>query len=102
MRPLKCAYFLKWNNWLINAQKANTKASNRKSPGYALVVEWISQCWQELDPSVIICSFDQCGITSQNMVDYESQLMHSLRTNDLVDEVDLDKNFITYKYQSFK
>jgi len=89
MRPLKCAYFLKWNNWLINAQKAYTKAGNRKSPGYAMVVEWISQCWQELDTSVIVRSFDQCGITSRNMANYGSQLRHFLRNNELVDEIDL-------------
>ena len=67
IRPLKCVFFLKWNNWLINAQKAYTKADNRKSLGHYLVVEWISQCCLELYPSVIIRSFDQCGLASRNM-----------------------------------
>ena len=89
MRPLKVAYFKKWNNWLINAPKAFTKAGNRMSPGYALVVDWISEIWQELDQATIIRSFDQCGITAQNMANYGSQLRHFVRSNELVDNVDL-------------
>jgi len=45
MRPLKVAYFKKWNDWLINAPISYTQAGNRKSPGYALVVDWISEIW---------------------------------------------------------
>jgi hypothetical protein len=49
------------------------------SPGYALVVDWISEIWQELDQATIIRSFDQCGITAQNMANYGSQLRHFVR-----------------------
>ena len=35
MKPLKAAYFNKWNQWLINAPRLFTAAGNRKSPGYA-------------------------------------------------------------------
>jgi hypothetical protein len=89
MRPLKVAYFKKWNDWLINAPISYSQAGNRKSPGYALVVDWISEIWQELDQATIIRSFDQCGITTQNMANYGSQLRHFVRSNELVENVNL-------------
>ena len=39
MKPLKGQYFLKWNHWLVNATKSFTPSGNRKSPGYAKVIE---------------------------------------------------------------
>ena len=48
MSPFKGRYFKKWNNWLIHAPKSYTAAGNVKSPGYAKVVEWISEAWSEL------------------------------------------------------
>ena len=74
MRPIKLAYGRKWNNWLRTAPKAYTPAGNMKSPGYARVVEWIAEAWDELDPNVIARSFKYCGITSNNILDYGSQL----------------------------
>jgi hypothetical protein len=52
MTPLKASYFRKWNNWLINAPKAYTPAGNMQSPGYARVVGWISEAWDELDSNL--------------------------------------------------
>jgi hypothetical protein len=88
MKPLKGQYFLKWNNWLVNAPKSFTDASNRKSPGYAKVIEWISEIWSDFDSSLIANSFDQCGITSKDTTAYSSQLRHFLSTRQLVDEVE--------------
>ena len=45
MRPLKVAYFKKWNHWLVHAPKSYTAAGNVKSPGYATVITWISGIW---------------------------------------------------------
>ncbi len=45
MRPLKVAYFKKWNHWLVHAPKSYTAAGNVKSPGYATVITWISEIW---------------------------------------------------------
>jgi hypothetical protein len=53
MRPLKVAYFKKWNDWLVNAPRAYTAAGNFKSPGYAQAVLWISEVWADLDASLI-------------------------------------------------
>ena len=48
MRPLKRAYHQKWQHWLINEEKSFTPAGNLRSPGYALVINWISQIWDQL------------------------------------------------------
>jgi hypothetical protein len=87
MRPLKVAYFKKWNHWLVHAPKSYTAAGNVKSPGYATVITWISEIWQDLDPALIARSFDHCGITSKSLADYGSQLRHFVRTNQLVEDV---------------
>ena len=49
MRPLKVAYFKKWNEWLINGAHSYTAAGNMKSPGYAQAIAWISEIWAGLD-----------------------------------------------------
>ena len=42
MTPLKASYFRKWNNWLINAPKAYTKAHNMQSPVMLeVMLEWL-------------------------------------------------------------
>ena len=63
MKPLKDQCFLKWNHWLVNAPKSFTASGNRKSPGYAKVIEWIRKIWTDLYSSLLANSFDQCGIT---------------------------------------
>jgi len=90
MRPLKVAYFKKWNNWLVHAAKSYTAAGNLRSPGYAQAVIWISEVWADLDASLIANSFQFCGITSRHIADYSNQLRHFVRTTELVDEVQLD------------
>ena len=59
-----------------------------KSPGYARVVEWIAEAWDELDPNVIARSFKYCGITSNNILDYGSQLRHFVHNNEFVDDIE--------------
>jgi len=40
-----------------------------KSPGYAEVVEWISEAWSELDAGMISSSLQPFGAASQNIAD---------------------------------
>ena len=87
MAPFKSLYFKKWNHWLVHAPKAFTPAGNMQSPGYARVVDWISEAWAELDSNMIASSFQRCGITSRNFADYSHQLRHFMRTTELVDDV---------------
>ena len=58
-----------------------------KSPGYAQAITWISEIWADLDANLIARSFDQCGITSNNLADHHSQLRHFVRTSELKDDV---------------
>ena len=88
MKPLKSSYFRKWNHWIIHEPKTYTPAGNIRSPGYAKVIEWISECWDELDSSLIERSFDHCGITSNQLADFGSQLRYFVRTKELVDTVE--------------
>ena len=66
MKPFKGGYFRNWNNWLINDPKAYTKAGNMRSPGYAREIKWIAESWEELGCNVVVRSFDNRGITSNN------------------------------------
>ena len=76
MRPIKHAFQVKWNDWLINEPKSFTKSGNMKSPGYEKVINSISEIWQDFDPDPIKRSFDQCGITSNNSDQFHNQLKH--------------------------
>jgi hypothetical protein len=60
MAAFKSLNFKKWNHWLVHAPKAFTPAGNMQSPGYARVVDWISEAWAELDSNMIASSFQCC------------------------------------------
>ena len=68
-------------------QRHITVSSNRKLLGYAQVITWLSEVWQDLGSLLISSSFDKCGTTSRNLSDYSSQLRHFVRTNMFVDDV---------------
>lgn len=42
-RSLKAQYHSKWQEWYLSSPKSFTTASNLKSPGYAKVINWISE-----------------------------------------------------------
>ena len=94
MAPFKSLYLKKWNHWLVHAPKAFTPAGNMQSPGYARVVDWISDAWAELDGNMIASSFQRCGITSRSFDDYSHQLRHFMRTTELVDDVMPQADFV--------
>lgn len=73
-RSLKTQYQNKWQNWFITSEKAFTKQHNLKSPGYARVINWISQIWTDFDPSIIKNSFKITGITSGDVNTYNHLL----------------------------
>jgi len=62
--------------------------TNLKSPGYARVFEWIAEAWDELDTNLIARSFKYCGVTTNNLADYGSQLRHFIRTSEFVDDLE--------------
>jgi hypothetical protein len=61
-----------------------------RSPGYANVIQWISEIWRELEPSIIADSFDACGITASSVDDLHSALKAYLQsgTTDFVEDYD--------------
>ena len=55
-----------------------------------MAFNWISEIWSNLDPDIIKNSFKQCGIVSLNQNNLHSQLRHYLKTNELVDNVEIN------------
>ena len=68
----------------INAEKEISIHGNTKSPGFALVIQWISQIWEEFDEHLIKNSFEQCGITS--ISNLHSSLKEIYTSNQLINE----------------
>ena len=58
-----------------------------RSPGYAKLINWISEIWEAFEPSILAALFDQCGIASNNPVDFHNQLRHFVQTDDFVDDI---------------
>ena len=87
MRPLKLAYFRKWNEWLVNSPKTYTAAGNMRSPGYANVINWISEIWSDFDTNLLARSFDHCGLTYNRLADFHNQLQHFVNTHEIIDDV---------------
>jgi hypothetical protein len=45
------------------------------------MIQWINNCWVDLDETIISESFISCGITCNNMDEYNSHLQEMLKTN---------------------
>ncbi|RNA44212.1 pogo transposable element with KRAB domain-like, partial [Brachionus plicatilis] len=89
-RPLKSSYNEFWTDWLLNADKTYTKSNNVRSPGYALIIQWVSSIWEQFDKMIIQNSFDQAGITS-NIIDlFHRQLRHFIFNQEFIDDVEDD------------
>ena len=48
----------------------------------------ISEIWEAIKPSIVAASFDQCGITSNNPIDFHNQLRHFVQTEQFVDDIE--------------
>ncbi len=58
----------KWTDWYLNAEKTFTKNNNMRSPGYATLINWISEVWSQTSEEMLSKSFNDCGITSRNQM----------------------------------
>ena len=65
-RTFKLLFRRKYMDWFVNEPKSFTNFGNARSPGYASVIQWISDIWKNIDDDLLTNSFDYCGITSQN------------------------------------
>ena len=66
--PIKRKLCEGWTQWYIKDDKTYTCHDNMRSPGYTVVIEWLSEIWRDFDSNIIIRSFDYCGITSQTNI----------------------------------
>jgi len=75
-RTFKLLFRRKYMDWFVNEPKSFTNFGNLRSPGYASVIEWVSDIWQNIDNNLLIKSFDYCGITSQNELHHVLHKIH--------------------------
>ena len=84
-RSFKLFFRRRYMDWFVNEPKSFTNFGNLRSPGYAAVVEWVSDIWRNLDEQLIFNSFDLCGITSQNNL--HKVLNNIYKTEQLLGEI---------------
>ena len=89
-KPFKAQYTEKWNNWfLTSGNKTFTKNGNMRSPGYVQSIKWLLEIWADMDPQIIIESFQSCGILEQNEENYHKVLKKILnegRMQNIIDD----------------
>ena len=71
---LKAGLHAKWDRWFLDEEHQFTNNMNLKSPGYAKVIVWLSELWEEFDSAVRKKSFVNCGITSLRVDELHSVL----------------------------
>lgn len=81
---IKNVYHQSWSNWFLYDDKLKTPAGNLRSPGYAKVIDWLSDIWSEFSKQILIDSFDSCGITSKNSL--HSNLNFMLQSNRIISD----------------
>ena len=52
-----------WTKWMMSGKQELTKAGNMKSPGLALVCEWVVKSWKAISADIVIKSFKKTGIS---------------------------------------
>ena len=61
-----------------------------------LVIELISEIWEELDKHYIINSFDKCDIVTDNKNKFHRQLGHFNETHELVEDIELNDDSVDF------
>lgn len=64
-----------------------TKAGNLRAPSPALVAQWVIDCWNDIDPQVIVSSFLRAGISNDMSGDQDDLVCHVF-DKDHPDELD--------------
>ena len=68
---IKMFFGEKWNDWFIFDEKRLTVHGNMVSPGYAKVIEWLSEIWNDFDSNTIVDSFIKCGNNFKIIFDFK-------------------------------
>ena len=93
IKPLKGMFKQKWLEWMIYGEHSFTVNGNMRSPGYARAIQWISECWESIRTSIIIRSFEVCGISTNDYgrLHHHLQGYISYRFEDLILPIDLNQ-----------
>ena len=63
-KPMKNALRLKWNSWMESGEHSYTAGGKRRKVELPTICLWIVECWNELDPNIIVRSFKKCCISN--------------------------------------
>ncbi|CAF1117869.1 unnamed protein product [Brachionus calyciflorus] len=93
-RPLKSKFNRYWTNWFINEEHSYTAKGNMRSPGYACVINWVSEIWKDMDPNLLRDSFEHCGLVdNSNLHSVLNKLIHEdIILNEILEDSDLSSN----------
>ncbi len=62
----------------MNAEKTTTRFGNARSPGYAQVIDWMSEIWADMDSNIRADSFAITGCIGHRTVDLHPPLRRLL------------------------
>ena len=57
---IKAKLHERWNKWYLSEEHEFTRFGNLRSPGNALVINWLSEIWTDFPESIIINSLECC------------------------------------------
>ena len=63
-RPFKQHMRSKWNEWMFSGVHSFTNSGNIRKPDLALIVNWIKESWDAVDPAVMKHGFKKCCLTN--------------------------------------
>ena len=63
-KPFKVHMRQKWNEWMVNSEKQQTKVGNLKRLELGTVCQWIVDSWNEILLDMVIRLFLKCGISN--------------------------------------
>ena len=65
----------KWENWMVNGYHSFTKSGSMKRASYAVVCQWIDECWGEVTENCI-----KNGFNAANICDYPTDPSNTVIT----------------------
>ena len=74
-------------DWFVNEPKSFKNFGNARSPGYASMIQLISDIWKNIYDDLLNNSFDYSGIISQNKLHsiLQQNLSANLRLGEIVE-----------------
>jgi hypothetical protein len=83
-RPVKAIFSKKWTNWMASATEQYNQTGLKPKVTYTMIVNWVHDVINQLDPQIIINSFRYCGLNAnKSEIQYHSKLLDVLTTGQL-------------------